>query len=246
MSYPHNAYGRNRRRGGGVLVAVIVLLVLVGAALVGGEFLARNQLEGRIAESASSELQFPTEAHVGGSALLALMTKTADSVRLTADGTATAPNADITPAMDILGEDVRLDDTAATAATLSGTITLSADDMVAATNDAANGSGTFLDQFTQVESITPNPATNTLSVSIGGLANVELEPQVNNGQLEMTPQGAEVFGIQIPDNVLGGTISLVNETVERLPDGVEITAARVVDGGLELDISGENVSFARS
>lgn len=249
MSYSPQYGGPARRHRSpalGCFVALLVLLVLAGVAVVGGEFVARDQLEARIGTSASGELKAPTEATLGGSALLALITQKADSVQLHSDGAQAAPGGDISPALDITAQDVQLHDSTAIVDRLSGTVTLSTEDMMAASgNSPDNSGGSVLDQFTKVESITPNPATNTLDVSIGGLATMQLQPEVQNGQLAMAPQGAQVLGIDIPDNVLGGTISMVNETVDRLPEGVTITGARVVDGGLELTIVGQNVAFTQ-
>lgn len=245
MSYSQNGYGSPRRRRGGVgcLVSALVLVVLLAVAVAVGEFLVRGQMEDKIAQAASSELGSPTEASVNGLALPALVGGSVSSVDLHSDGG--SGTGQIAPGIDVTLDDVVIEGESAQAGSLEGTVSLSTEDMLAAAQGAGESGGGFLDQFTQVQSITPDPGANALTVSIGGLAEMKLVPEVRDGALEFAPQDTQVFGIQIPENLLGGTISMVNETVDRLPDGVVIDAATVTDHGMDLQVSGQDVPLRR-
>lgn len=243
MNNSRNGYGSPRRRGGCALMALLLVVLLV-VGVVGAEFYVRKQVEDKIAQAATSELHSPTTASVNGLALLLLLGNSVSSVDLHSEGG--SDSGQVAPAIDVTLHDVAIEGESAQAGSLEGKVSLSAEDMLAAAQESNSSDGGFFDQFTQVQSITPDPGANALQVSIGGVADTTLVPEVRDGALEFAPQDTQVLGIQIPENLLGGTISMVNETVDRLPEGVSIDAATVTDGGMDLQISGQNVPLRSS
>ena len=93
----------------------------------------------------------------------------------------------------------------------------------------------------QVQDVVSDPASGTLRVSISGLAEAVVTPRLNGGNLELEPEGATVFGFALPSSLLGGTMSMMDSALADLPEGVEITGVRVVDGGMTVDLAGTDV-----
>lgn len=235
-----NAYPQRRRRGAGLLVGSLIVIVLLVVAVVAAEFFLRDRIESEIADSATTSIGSPTEASLDGLAIMTAIDRTADGVTLTSDG-GTTDSGDPAPALDIQLSDVDTGDDGATAKTLSGTATLSSDAMLAVATESQGDD--LLSQLASVKSITPNPEAGALDVEIGDFATAQLIPEVSDGSLSLKPQNAEVMGMQLPENLLGGTISLVQETVDRLPEGVTVSGAKVTEDGLVIELQGENVSL---
>lgn len=227
---------------GGVVVGFVVVLVVVIVAAVAAEFYLRGRIQSEVESAASSSLGAPASAQLDGFALVTAATHRTDGVHLTSDG-GTKPDGTPAPAVDIDLTNVELTDAGATAASLSGTATIGPDAMLAVAQEQAGDD--LLGQLTAVKSVTPNADAGTLDVQIGGVATAQLVPRVDNGQLSLDPQNAEVMGMQLPESVLGGTISLVQQTVDALPEGVTITGAHVSDAGLVIDLQGDNVDLRK-
>lgn len=238
-----NASNTRPRRGAGLLVGGLIVIVLIVVAAVAAEFYLRDRIESEIADSATSSIGAPTDASLDGFALMTAVNRTADGVTLTSDG-GTTDSGEPAPALDIQLGDVTMDDGGgATAKSLSGTATLSSDAMLAVANDSQGDD--LLSQLASVKSITPNTETGALDVEIGDFATAQLIPEVANGELSLRPENAEVMGMELPENLLGGTISLVQQTVDRLPEGVTVSGAHVTDQGLVIELQGENVNLGQ-
>jgi len=236
-----NAYPQRRRRGAGLLFGSLVVIVLLVVAVVAAEFFLRNRIESDIADSATSSIGAPTDASLNGLAIVTAIKRTADGVTLTSDG-GTTDTGDPAPAIDIQLDDVNTgDDGSSTAKSLSGTATLSSEAMLAVATESQGDD--LLSQLASVKAINPNPDAGALDVEIGDFATAQLIPEVSDGSLSLKPQNAEVMGMELPENLLGGTISLVQETVDRLPEGVTVSGAKVTDEGLVIELQGENVKL---
>lgn len=235
-----NASNTRPRRGAGLLVGGLIVIILIVVAAVAAEFYMRDRIESEIADSASSSIGAPTDASLDGLALMTAVNKSASGVTLTSDG-GTTDTGEPAPALDIKLGDVSVADGNSTAKTLSGTATLSSDAMLAVASESQGDD--LISQLASVKSITPNPATGALDVEIGDFATAQLIPEVSDGELSLRPENAEVMGMQLPENLLGGTISLVQQTVDRLPEGVTVSGAHVTDDGLVIELQGENVNL---
>ncbi|WP_333619589.1 LmeA family phospholipid-binding protein [Dietzia sp.] len=240
----------NRRSGGrgvlaGLLGGIVVVVIIALIAAVVAEFMLRDRIQSEISDAATSSIGAPANADIDGLALVTFAEKKASGVHISsAEGT--KPDGTPAPALDVQLSDVELGDNSATAQSLTGTATLSSDAMLEVAHGGQGDSGgDILSQFASVQSITPNVDAGTLDVSLGGIANAQLVPRVDNGELSLDPQNAQIFGMDLPSDLLGGTISLVQETVKELPEGVSISGAHVTDAGLVIDLQGENVTLSQ-
>lgn len=235
---PGRGPGRRRGRTAALVAAGLVLLLVVG--LVGVELGLRNSIGERLQREASEALGSTAQVDIGPRPmLLSIFDDTLGSVRITTDGQTPAGSGEPAPAIDITAQGVREAGDRTLVESLAGTVFASDQMMTAAAQQEA--SETLLGGLVQVQSVTSDPGAGTLQVDLG-LAEATVTPRIApGGRLQMDPEQASVLGFPLPDGLLGGTVSMMDSTLAELPDGVEITGARVVEGGLVLDVAGTDV-----
>lgn len=238
--------GSGRRRGPMIaLVAGLAVVVLV-VGLVGLEFGTRNAITNRIQDEVTASLGTPAQVELGARpVLLSYFGGDLGTVRITTDGTAAevATGESATgpaPAIDVTALGVRSEGDLTYVDSLSGTAFVSEQAMASAAQQESTGDS-MLGGLIQVQGIVADPAAGTLRVSISGLAEAVVTPRLTGGNLEMEPSQASIFGFQLPTELLGGTISMMDSALAELPDGVQLTGVRVVPGGMTVDLSGQDV-----
>ena len=212
------------------------------AGLVGLEFGLRNSIKQQMADEVGTALGSTADVELGARpVLLSYFNGTLGSVRITTDGSAAEGATGPAPAVDIRAEGVRSEGDATHVDTLTGTAFVSDEAMVAAAAADQGGGDSVLGGLIQVQDIVSDPAAGTLRVSISGLAEAVVTPRLVGGALELQPEQASIFGFQLPSEILGGTISMMDSTLAELPEGVELTGVNVVPGGMTVDLAGSDV-----
>ncbi|KAA0918829.1 DUF2993 domain-containing protein [Dietzia sp. ANT_WB102] len=233
--------GRRRR---GPMIALVVALAVIGliAGLVGLEFGMRNAIKNRMSEEVTASLGSPAQVELGARpVLLTYIDGSLGSVHITTDGTPADGATGPAPQIDIRAEGVRSDGDLTHVESLTGTAFVSEQAMSTAAQSEGAADTSPLGGLIQVQDIVADPTAGTLRVSISGLAEAVVTPRLIGGNLEMQPERASIFGFQLPSELLGGTISMMDSALAELPEGVELTDVRVVPGGMTVDIAGQDV-----
>lgn len=201
------------------------------------EFGARWYLADRAEREATARLGAPVSVGFGSKPILMDLAtdRSVGTVHLTSPGNATVPRLDVT------GHDVSLVDGAIRAATADGVATLSGEQLTAAAAQGNPAEGSPVAGLTEVRSVRPDVPAGLLRADIGGIAEIGVTPGVTDGQLTLTPEQTSLLGFPLPDGLFSGISGTVDSTVAALPEGVTITGTRVVDSGLEVDLSGRDV-----
>lgn len=238
--------GGGRRTGMLIGIGVVVVAVLLVVGAIGVELGMRKSISDRLTEEVTASLGSQAEVDLGpGLVIMSYFDKSLDSVHITTDGVPAEGSTSPAPAIDITAEGVREEGDLTHVDSLSGTAFVSDQTMAtAAQSDSESGAGAaggMLGGLLQVQDVVSDPDSGTLRVSISGLAEATVTPRLTEGNLELEPEGASVFGFELPSSLLGGTISMMDSALADLPDGVELTGVRVVDGGMTVDLSGKDV-----
>lgn len=230
--------GPSRRRGGCGCSLLVLLVLLVGLA-VAAELGARWYLGDRVEREVSDRIGAPVSADFGTWPILPelALDRSVDSVHLTSPGNETVPRIDVT------GRDVTLVDDVVHAATASGTATLNGPQLAAAAAAGDPGTASPAEGLSEVRSVHPDPVAGLLRADIGGIAEIGVSPGVTGGQLTLTPEQTALLGFPLPEGLFSGIAGTVDSTVAALPDGVGIDNALVVDDGLEVHLSGTDITL---
>lgn len=224
--------GGRRGCGCSLILLVLVLVGLVAAAEVG----ARWYLSDRAEREFSEQVGAPASVSFGRGLLLweLVSTRAAESVHLT------SPGSDTVPQLDVTGHSVSLVDGALHAATMDGTAVLDAQQLTAAAQGDHSG-GSPAAGLAEVRSVRPDAPAGLLRADIGGIAEIGVAPGVTDGQLTLRPEQTALLGFPLPDGLFSGITTVVDSTVDSLPQGVVIEGARVVPEGLEVSLGGRDV-----
>ncbi|TCW25041.1 LmeA family phospholipid-binding protein [Dietzia cinnamea] len=232
------------RTGRRIVIGAVLVIVLLVAGAVGLELGMRGAIKDNLRQEISATLGSTPEVELGPQpVLLSYVTGTLGTIRITTDGAPAEGATGPVPAIDITAEGVRSEGETSRIDSLTGTAFVSDETMTAAAqSEGAGGVGdSLLGGLIQVQDIVSDPAAGTLRVSISGLAEAVVTPRLIDGNLEMDPQQASVLGFQLPSEILGGTVSMMDSALADLPEGIELTGVRVVDGGMTVDLAGRDV-----
>ncbi|KZO58526.1 hypothetical protein A2U19_11585 [Dietzia maris] len=241
--------GAGEPRGGSltgrrIVIGAVLAIVLLVAGAVGLELGMRGAIKDNLRQEISATLGSTPEVELGPQpVLLSYVTGTLGTIRITTDGAPAEGATGPVPAIDITAEGVRSEGETSRIDSLTGTAFVSDETMTAAAqSEGAGGVGdSLLGGLIQVKDIVSDPAAGALRVSISGLAEAVVTPRLIDGNLEMDPQQASVLGFQLPSEILGGTVSMMDSALADLPEGIELTGVRVVDGGMTVDLAGRDV-----
>lgn len=103
----------------------------------------------------------------------------------------------------------------------------------------------FLGNFITVSDVTSNPDDGTFTlVFTSGAAGIELQPTMQDGQLQLQARSTELFGFELPEEVASAISSAMSQGVaQEATGGMNVDDFTVVDGGLRVSVSGANVNF---
>ena len=223
----------------------MLLAVLLVAGAVGLEFGMRGAIKDNLRDEITTSLGSTPEVELGPQpVLLSYFTGSLGSVRISTDGVPAEGATGPVPAIDITADGVRTEGELTRIDSLSGTTFVSDQTMATAAQSEGMGGAagdSLLGGLIQVQDVVSDPASGTLRVSISGLAEAVVTPRLINGNLELDPEQASVFGFQLPSSILGGTISMMDSALADLPEGIQLTGVRVVEGGMSVDLAGQNV-----
>lgn len=220
-------------------MAAILGLIILGALVVAAEFGARWYLADRIETETSQRIGAPVDAEIGKKSLLWTLAtdRSVESVRVT------SPGAGEVPEFDVTAHGARLVNGAVRADSATGTASLTQDQLTAAAASGNPAADSPVAGLTEVRAVRPDAAAGLLRADVGGVAEVGVQPGVSGGALTLTPQETQILGFPLPDGLFSGITGKVESAVDSLPAGVVIDGARVVDRGLEVHLSGTDVSL---
>lgn len=226
---------RRRRWPWVLLVVVIVLAALVVAA----EFVARAVLPGIVRSIVVEQLDLPADQQLDvetqGLVLPQLIGGNLESLRLSTDSVTLEG---ITGAAEVTATDVPLRGGGLGGA--SGTIRIDQGQFTALL------AGTDL-PVESVEFAAPN-ATVSGSISVLGAAvplSLTLTPGTVDGDLELTPVGASIGGLDIDLDRVASTLGSLGEGLtqpqrvciaDQLPAGLTLTGLEIIDGAAVIDV----------
>ncbi|MFD0365158.1 DUF2993 domain-containing protein [Nocardia sp. GCM10030253] len=77
----------------------------------------------------------------------------------------------------------------------------------------------------------------TLDV-LGGLAQLQVQPQVRNGVVEVNTMSAELLGMGLPTDLVQGIVDVFSQSLQSYPLGLKPTDIKVTDDGIVVKLAG--------
>jgi hypothetical protein len=219
----------------GIVVAVVV------AALVGGEFYARDQARSRVANAVQCEIQdsasvsFATAPPV----LWQYITKHYPDIAVQTAGNQVRDAKGMKVSIDI--RNIRLNESnnsAGTIDSLNGTITWSSDGIKQSIQDAIPMIGSFV-----TGEVTTNPSDGTVSLK-GLLDSATLKPQIVDNGVSLQVVSLSALGSNMStDSVQKKLDDLTSKATKNYPLGIHADSVKVTDSGIEATFSTSNATI---
>ncbi|MGW1743602.1 LmeA family phospholipid-binding protein [Nocardia sp. NPDC001965] len=209
-------------------IALVTVIVLVVAALIGGEAYARHRIASCI--SSQFEKEMGSQIDVGFGAKPLLLTWVDGKVsRMDVD----SKGDEFGPAVDMQVH-ARFHDIEMAEGSNSGSSVGSSSADVAWSNSGI--SRTLQGLVSDVQS---DPDTGQLTMKVlGGFGAMQLTPQIKDGKVDIDVAQAQFLGIGVPDDLAQGVVDLMTESLQTYPMGLQPTALRVTDNGIQVDLRG--------
>lgn len=255
-----------------VLVGILVaLLILAIVAELGLRWFVGQQLRSSFDQQAQEQgitVEEDPEISFGASPLLfGLLGGTISQVDVSTpstleinypDGANSVPEIEGTPAATVDVDDLDIADPNNPIARTMSTTTQLPEDMVLAmiqretagsmgdSQDTGFGAA-ILQELVRVTDVTAVPETNSLDVEFtGGAAVLSLEPVLADGGVNFQVSGAEVFGMDLPEQVSEAITGALERGVQDAAGDMEVTEFTVVEGGIQVSIRGQNVPLGEA
>jgi len=209
-----------------LVIALVTVVVLLAAALVGGEAYARHQVANCMSSQFEREMDSKIDVGFGTKpVLLTWMDGSLPHLNVKSDGAKFGPAVGMEVEADL--NDVQLaDNGGGTVGSSSAQVTWS----------NAGISETLKGLVSQVQS---SEATGDLTMGmIGGIAQMQVRPEIQDSKVDVQMRSAEVLGIGIPNDLAQGVVDMLSEGFQNYPLGLEPTAVKVTDAGVEVELEG--------
>lgn len=260
-----------RRTGGSVstilgwAVAIIVVLLL-GAEVATRIVVSREVSEQFTAQAAAENIEITDEPDISFGwtpVILSAVTRNVPSVEVAAPSTAAVVDGSAVgnPELTVSLTDLDISDTTRPVAghlIVSTTVTdeymaaiISDAQAQQAAQSAARGDwiGRLANSVIQVTDVRSDPARNLVAVEISnGAAEILIAAQAANDSVALDVVESKILGVGLPQaavDAIGTTVR--DELQDALQEfgGLRITDAEVVDGGLKVSLSGDNVDLTQ-
>ncbi|MEV6137345.1 DUF2993 domain-containing protein [Nocardia sp. NPDC051990] len=214
----------NRRA---LVIALVVVAILLATVLVGGELYARHQVSRCI--STQFEKDMGSKIDVGFGAKPMLITwidGKVDQVKVD------SADSKFGPAVGMVVH-ARFNDVSVSNNGSGGTIGSSSADVTWGNDGIRETLGGL------VSGVTSSSSSGLLTLDVlGGLAQLQVKPEVKDGTVQIETMSAALLGIGIPKDLVSGIVDVFTQSLQSYPLGMKATEVKVTDNGVAVKLAG--------
>ncbi|MEV6214889.1 DUF2993 domain-containing protein [Nocardia sp. NPDC051833] len=211
-----------------LVIALVVVAALLVAAIVGTEAYARHQISRCI--SSSFEQQMGSSIDVGFGPkpmLLTYLDGKVGSVTIDSEDNKFGPAVGMVVHAEF--DDIELTDRGRG----GGTIGSSSAEVT------WNNDGIQQTLGGMVSGVTSSRTTGVLTLDvIGGLAQLQVQPMVRDGNVVVETKSAQLLGIGLPTDLVQGIVETFTQSLQSYPLGLRAQEVRVTDDGVTVLLAG--------
>lgn len=237
----------------GILAAVLAIVLI---AEFGLRAFISNRIESQFASAAPTPTTGDPQVSFGSEPLtLGLLGGKVPHVTMSVPSTLALDGESFTgqPAATVEMDDVRLSESATIADSLDVTAELPdaliktiLQQQVASTIDQVDGApAVLLEGLASISDVTSHPDTGTVTIQFtGGLAALDLRPQMEGDQLTFVADSTRLFGVDLPGGVARQLSQALRQGMQEAVFGsLRVRDVKVVEGGLVVSLAGQNVNL---
>ncbi|MFG1790070.1 DUF2993 domain-containing protein [Nocardia sp. NPDC049149] len=215
----------NRRA---LLIALTVVSILLATVLVGGEAYARHIVSRCVSTQFEKEMGSKIDVSFGAKPMLITwLDGKLSSIRVDSDDTKFGPAVGMVVHSKF--NDVEVIDNGRGGGVIGSS---SAD--VTWSNDGIRQTLGGL-----VRDVKSSAASNMLTLDVlGGLAQLQVQPVIKNGVIEVETMSAQLLGLGLPTDLVQGIVEVFSKSLQNYPYGMQPTEVKVTDAGIAVKLKG--------
>lgn len=209
-----------------LLIAVTVVAILLATVLVGGEAYARHRVSNCISSQFEKEMGSKIDVSFGPKPMLITwIDGKVPTVRVNSNDTKFGPAVGMV--VHSVFRDVDVDDP-------NGSVIGSSSADVTWSNEGIKETLGGM-----VSNVSSSSSSGMLTLSVlGGLAELQLKPQIVNGAVQVETMSAELLGIGMPADLVQSIVDIFTESLQSYPLGMTATKLEVTDSGVDVQLAG--------
>ncbi|MGW5571796.1 LmeA family phospholipid-binding protein [Nocardia thailandica] len=211
-----------------LVIALAVIAVLLVAAVGGTEAYARHQISSCISSQFEREMGSSIDVGFGPKPMLiTYLDGTVGSMTVDSKDNKFGPAV----GMDVHAEftDIELHDRGRDGATIGS----SSAEVTWANSGIAQTLGGM------VSNVTSSASSGMLTMDVlGGLAQLQVQPTVVGGNINVETKSAQLLGIGLPTDLVQGIVDTFTASLQSYPLGLKATEVKVTDNGVTVHLSG--------
>lgn len=211
-----------------LVIALVVVAVLLVAAIVSTEAYARQQISRCISSSFEQEMGSSIDVSFGPKPMLiTYIDGKVGSVTIDSEDNKFGPAVGMVVHAEF--EDIELVDRGRG----GGTIGSSSAEVT------WNNEGIAQTLGGMVSGVQSSSKTGLLTLDVlGGLAQLEVQPMVRNGNVEVETKSAQLLGLGLPTDLVQGIVEVFTQSLQSYPLGLRAQEVKVTDDGVVVQLSG--------
>ncbi|MEV0298004.1 DUF2993 domain-containing protein [Nocardia sp. NPDC050710] len=217
-----------------LMIALAVVTALLATLVIGGEAYARHQMASCISKQFEQEMGSKIDVGFGAKPLLVtwidgkLSTVTVDS-----EGDKFGPAVGMVVHAEF--NDLEVVDNGRG----GGTVGSSSADVTWSNQGIRDTLGGL------VTGVSSSSSSGMLTLDVlGGLAQLQVQPIVKNGAVEVETKSAQVFGVGLPTDLVQGIVDIFSQSLQSYPLGLKPTDIKVTDNGIDVKLAGGHTELA--
>ncbi|MFE6920062.1 DUF2993 domain-containing protein [Nocardia sp. NPDC057663] len=211
-----------------LVIALVVVAVLLVAAIVSTEAYARHQISRCISSSFEKQMGSSIDVSFGPKPMLiTYLDGKVGSVTIDSEDNKFGPAVGMV--VHAKFSDIELVDRGRGGGTIGGS----------SAEVTWNNDGITQTLGGMVSGVQSSSSTGLITLDvIGGLAQLQVQPMVRNGNVEVETKSAQLLGIGLPTGLVQGIVETFTQSLQSYPLGLRAQEVKVTDDGVVVQLSG--------
>lgn len=210
-----------------LVIALVVVAILLATVLVGGEAYARYQVSRCISTQFEKDMGSKIDVSFGAKPMLITwIDGKVGQVKVNSD------DSKFGPAVGMVVH-ARFNNVEVSNSGSGGTIGSSSADVTWGNDGIRETLGGL------VSGVSSSASSGMLTLDVlGGLAQLQVKPQIKDGTVQVETESAALLGMGIPTDLVSGIVDVFTQSLQSYPLGMKATEVKVTDNGVAVKLAG--------
>lgn len=210
-----------------LVIALVVVAILLATVLVGGEAYARYQVSRCISTQFEKDMGSKIDVSFGAKPMLITwIDGKVDQVKVNSDDSKFGPAVGMVVHARFNNVEVSNSGSGSTVGSSSADVTWGNDGIRETLGGLVSG-------------VSSSASSGMLTLDVlGGLAQLQVKPEIKDGTVQVETKSAELLGMGIPTDLVSGIVDVFTQSLQSYPLGLKATEVKVTDNGVAVKLAG--------